>query len=205
VLTVRADVALVIKDPEAYISDGGATEQVVSYFQTLVQRLKLFSEAEATVASLLRNVQEIPLGGLGGLNPDKLDRAAEKASRLAATAQALQATLGDRDKGPFEGGMKFEILGQKVQINIGEGDKKVTQAELATAANELDGALRECEETVDDWQADLDASRAELPHLKGRILGWLTLAAFAVTAVCAWVGLSQIHLCGRAWKWCRGR
>ena len=52
---------------------------------------------------------------------------------------------------------------------------------------------------------DVDAARAELPRLKARILGWLTLLAVAVTVVCTWVGVSKISLFAHGWKWCFGR
>jgi hypothetical protein len=56
---------------------------------------------------------------------------------------------------------------------------------------------------VEDWQSDLDGAREELARVQAEALGWLTLGAVAVSALCAWVGVSQISLFAYAWGWCR--
>ncbi len=177
--TVHADVALVVQYPDDLDPGTGRNQLVVGYFRTVVQRLRSFSVAEATASSLLRSLQGLPLAEPGRIDPDKLDRAAERASQLAATLEKVQATLGD-------------------------GDKEVTADEVVGAAKELDRSLQQCEATIDDWQADLDAIRAEVPQLQARILGWLTATAIAVTVVCGWVGVSQISLFAHGWRWCWG-
>lgn len=177
VKTVHADVDLVVRSPEALEAGGDKNRLVVAYFRTVVQRLKAFSVAETTAASLLRGFQGLPLGE-GGIDPETLDRAARKAEQLSASLEKLQATLG-------------------------EGDYEVPETDVASAARELDQDLRGCDETIDEWQADLGAVRAALPRLQARVRAWLTLAAVAVTAVGAWVAVSQISLFAQGWKWCR--
>lgn len=176
--TVRDDVILVEDLPD----DSEARETKIrlcsEFLRTVIQRLKNFSEAAATVSFLLQSYQELPLGKSSRINPDKLKRAAEQATQLSAEVQKLQAT-------------------------VGEADKQLTDKELVTIAHEMDLVLLSCMETVDDWQAELEASRTELPELKSRILPWLTIAAVAVTIVCVWIGLSQISLFAHAWKWCK--
>lgn len=179
--TVSADVALARKgprEPDDLYAREAWRRQVVGYFQTLIGRLRVFVQAENTVSSLLRGVQDLPLSEAVHINPDKLDRAAEQAKQLSATLEELPARFGSKDR-------------------------EVTETEVVAVANDLARALQRCQETVADWQADLDAGRAELPQFKARVLRWLTLTALAGTGVCVWVGLSQLSLFAHAWRWPR--
>jgi len=63
--------------------------------------------------------------------------------------------------------------------------------------------LQKCQRAVDDWQSDLDGAQQELARIQAEAMGWLTLVAVAVSALCAWVGVSQISLFAHAWGWCR--
>jgi hypothetical protein len=141
-------------------------------------RLATLSDAAVAVSSLLGSFQELAPGQTGPLKPDKLASLAGQASQLSATVQRLQAVVGD-------------------------GDKGATDKEVADASSEVAAVLQRCEQTVDDWQSDLDAARQDLPRVKAEALRWLTLGAVAVSVLCAWVGVSQVSLFAHAWGWCR--
>jgi hypothetical protein len=141
-------------------------------------RLATCSDAAVAVSSLLGSFQEPTPGQAGRIHPDKLDRLAGQASQVSAAMQRLQAAVGD-------------------------GDKGATETEVVDASIEVAAVLQRCQQTVDDWQADLDAAREDLPRVKAEALGWLTLGAVAVSLLCAWVGVSQVSLFAHAWGWCR--
>lgn len=173
----RADVALAT---DASIESNEERDRlVIDFFRTLVQRLRIFSEMEVAAASLLRHLQAMPLGESARANPDRLERAAEMASILSNTVRELQEKLG-------------------------EGAQRVSSAELAGVADRLDDALGRCEKAVDEWQADANAIRADLPPMKVRALQWLTWVSVAVTAVGSLIGVSQVLLFALTWKWFRG-
>jgi hypothetical protein len=125
---------------------------------------------------VLQSFQEAPPDRVA---PDKLERAADQAERASSALQRLQAVLGD-------------------------GDRAATEKDVAAASSEVDLVLQKCQATVDDWQSDLDAANQKLPRLTGDLLGWLTPGAILVTALCAWVAVSQISLSVHAWGWLRG-
>jgi hypothetical protein len=141
-------------------------------------RLAVVADAGVAISSLLQSLQEFQLGQ-GRINPDKLERASDQAAQLSTNLRRLQGVIGD-------------------------GDRAAEQREVAAAAGKVDGVLQECQEMVGDWQSDLNDVHAKMPQLKTEVLGWLTLSAIVVTAVCAWVALSQISLFVHAWKWCWG-
>jgi hypothetical protein len=142
-------------------------------------RMAAFSDAAVAASSLLQSLQEMQPGPNGHLNPEKLEGWADQASTLSAKLQQLQTAVGD-------------------------GDKQVTQKDVAAASKEVDAALQNCQAMVDDWQSNLDSAQDGLPRLKSEILGWLTLIAIAVTVLCAWAGIGQISLFAHGWKWCCG-
>jgi hypothetical protein len=141
-------------------------------------RLVTLSDASVAVASLLRSVQELPLGQARHVDPDKLERATEQASQLSSALQKLQAT-------------------------IGEGDKTAGESEVAAATNGVDLVMQRCQVTLDDWQSDLDAAHDALAYFEAHVSRWLTLATIAGTVLCAWIGVGQISLFVHAWKWLR--
>jgi hypothetical protein len=141
-------------------------------------RLATLSDAAIAVSSLLRSLEEMGVGHSRRINSNDLERTATQVSELSAGLKKLQGTLGERND-------------------------PVTEKEVVAAAKDVDLVLQKCEETAALWQSDLEDARKELPPLRARILSWLLLAAIGMTAVCAWVGLSQLSLFGRGWKWCR--
>jgi hypothetical protein len=152
--------------------------QVGPNIDELGGRLAASSAAAVAVAALLEGLQERPPGAAGHLDPDKLGRAADQASQLSAALRKLQAALGE------------------------DGEEAVGR-EVAAAADRIDGVLQKCQATAEEWQSDLDAARERQARLRARLPGWLLLGALAVTALCAWVGLSQVSLAAQAWKWLR--
>jgi hypothetical protein len=147
--------------------------QVGPHIDDLGGQLATSSAAATAVASLLQSLQELPLGDAGPI----LGRAADQASQLSAALRKLQAA-------------------------IGEGDEAAGR-EVAAAAAEMDRVLQKCQATTEDWQSDLDAARERQARLRARLPGWLVLGAVAVTALGAWVGVSQVSLAAHAWKWLR--
>ena len=139
-------------------------------------RLATGADAATVVASLLQSLQEIPFAESGRINADKLERAENQASHLAAALQKLQAT-------------------------IGEDDKVAVEPDVISASRDVKLVLQRCQTIVDDWGSDLEVIREELPRLKERILGWMTFAAITTTVLCVWVAISQISLFAHAWKW----
>jgi hypothetical protein len=177
--TVRSDIVLVRKQLVDLEAGGEINRFVTGYLRALVRRLNTYSDAAVTVSSLRQSLPALPLGLAGRSNPDQPDQAAERASQVAAAVQNLQELLGPEDR-------------------------ELTKEELVAAANEVERILQKSEETINDWQAELDAARAELPDVEARVREWLTLAAVTVTVACAWVGVSQLSLFAHAWKWCWG-
>ena len=152
--------------------------QVGPKIDALGGRLATSSAAAVAVAALLEGLQELPPGAAGRLDPDRLGRAAGQASQLSAALGKLQAALG-------------------------EGDEEVTGREVAAAADRVGGVLQKCQATAEDWQSDLGAARERQARLQARLSGWLLLGAVAGTALCVWVGVSQVSLAAHAWKWLR--
>ena len=141
-------------------------------------RLATMSDAAVAAASLLRSVQELPLGQASRIDPDKLERATEQASKLSVVLLKLRTT-------------------------IGEGDNTANEREVAAAANDVDLVLQRCQATVDDWQSHLDTAHETLAYFEAHVSGWLTLAMIAGTVLCAWVGVGQVSLFAHARKWFR--
>jgi hypothetical protein len=142
-------------------------------------RLDTFVDVSVALSSLLESLKELPAGESTPINKENVDRTADNAAQLTAVLRKLQATLG-------------------------EDNQSANEREVTAATNEVERVLEKCQAMVDDWQADLESARTELQQLKARILGWILLAAVIVTAVCAWVGVSQISLFSHGWKWLRG-
>jgi hypothetical protein len=92
---------------------------------------------------------------------------------------------------------------QRLQAAVGDGDKEATEREVSDASSEVAAVLQKCQRTVEDRQSDLDAAWDELARVQSEVLRWLTLGAVAVSALCAWVGVSQVSLFAHAWGWCR--
>ena len=187
----RADLATARKDSADL--DGGSEKgrRASRGLRTVIQhqagpnidevggRLATLSDAAVAVSSLLESFQELPTGPRVGVEPDLLKRRAEEARHLSASLRRLDAALDDGDKGP--GGR-----------------------EAVAATSEVDLVLQKCQETVADWQSDLDAVREDLSHLKTEVLGWLWPAAVAVTFLVGWMGVGQVSLFAHALQWCRG-
>jgi hypothetical protein len=141
-------------------------------------RLATCADVAVAVSSLLGSYQEVTPGQAGRIQPDRLERLAGQASQFSAALQRLQAAVGD-------------------------GDREATEKEVVNASSEVAAVLQKCQRTVDGWQSDLDGAREELSRVRAEALGWLTLVAVAVSALCAWVGVSQVSLFAHAWGWCR--
>ena len=164
--------------PAAGVLRRSLREDVLPKMNDLGGRLATCSDVAVAVSSLLGSFQELAPGQTGRIRPDKLESLAGQASQVSAALQRFQATVGD-------------------------GDKEATAKEVADASSEVEAVLKKCQRTVDDWQSDLDGAREELARVQAQALRWLTLGAVAVSALCAWVGLSQISLFAHAWGWCR--
>jgi hypothetical protein len=156
----------------------GLVKQVAPGLNELGGRLAISSDAAVVVTSLLQSLQELPLSQTGRIDAERLQGLTRESSRLSASLQKLEAL-------------------------VGEGDGTVAE-ETATAGRDVDRVLRKCQTTVADWQSDLESARKELPLVEAEVPRWMTLLAIVVTAVCAWVALSQISLAAHALKWCRG-
>jgi hypothetical protein len=141
-------------------------------------RLAALSDAAVAVSSLLESFEELPASQTGRIKAGQLDHWADQAQRLSATFRRLEAA-------------------------VGEGDKEASRQEVVKAAGEVDSVLQRCQATAEEWQADLDAAREELPHVKGEILGWLKAAVVAVTVLSVWMAVGQICLFARGLQWCR--
>jgi hypothetical protein len=155
-------------------------KQVGPNIDDLGGRLATLSDAAVAVSSLLQSAQELTPGRTGRINPDQLERLGDEAQQLSASLRRLQAVVGD-------------------------GEKEAGGREVAAAATAVDLVLQRCQAKVDDWQSDLDGAREELQRLKAEVMGWLTLAAVAVTLLCVWVELGQVSLFAHGLKWCGGR
>jgi hypothetical protein len=153
-------------------------ERVGANLNDLEGRLMTGADAAAAIASLLQSMQELPMGRPARLDPDSLERATNQASQLAASLHKLQTALG-------------------------EDDQIAVAPEVAAASRDVSRVLERCQTIANDWQADLDDVREQSAQLKQHILGWLTVAAILLTAVCAWAAVSQLSLCAHAWKWMR--
>lgn len=185
--TARADVNRVRNESANLASDPDKKRQATVLRKLVHQRvgpdigdlggrLATASDAAVAVVSLLQTFQELSIGQTERIDSDKLEGAANRMSQLTAALQKLETSVDENDNVP-------------------------RQESVAAAANGVDLALQRCQTTVDAWQSGLDAARQQLHRLKAQILGWLTLAAIAVTVLFAWLGLSQISLFVHAWKW----
>jgi len=190
VAKARADVANVGQESADLGSGGEKGRRASRAIRTLIQqragpdidelggRLATLSDVSVAVSSLLESFQELPAARSLRVEPDQLQRRAEEARQLSATLRRLEAAVGD-------------------------GDKETGSREVAAATSQMDLVLQNCQAAVDDWQSNLDAAREDLARVKGKILGWLTCAAVAVTLLCLWVGAGQVSLFARALWWCR--
>jgi hypothetical protein len=143
-------------------------------------RLATLSDSAAAVSSLLETVQEVPLARAPRIDPDQLKQRADEAQRLSSALRRLEVAVGD-------------------------GDSASGKQEVVEATGKVDLALQKCQDTVEAWQSGLDAVGDDLARARAKILGWLTLAAVAVTVLCSWVGAGQVSLFAHALRWCRGR
>jgi hypothetical protein len=187
----RADVANVSKESGDLGAKGEKGRRASRAVRALIQqqagpniddvggRLATLSDAAAAVSSLLQSFQELPLGERLRLEPEALQQRADDARQLSATLRRLEASVGD-------------------------GDNEVSGQEVAAATSQVDVILRRCEEAVRNWQSDVEAAREGVARVKARVLGWLTWAAIALTALLAWVGLGQVSLFAHALRWCKG-
>jgi hypothetical protein len=153
-------------------------QQLGPNIDDLSGRLAIGSDTAIAIGSLLQSLQESPVGHSGRIDPAKLEQMTNQASRLVAAFQKLQAAMGD-------------------------DDQAAVKQDVISATGDVTSLLQQCETRVDEWQSELQAAGAELPVLKERILGWLTIAAVAVTVVLAWGGVSQVSLATHAWTWLR--
>jgi hypothetical protein len=153
-------------------------QDVLPGMNDLGGRLTTCSDVAVAVSSLLGCFQELAPGQAGRIQPDRLESLAGQASQVSAALQRLQAAVGD-------------------------GGKEASEKEVADASSEVAAVLQKCQRTVDDWQSDLDGAREGLARVQAQALRWLTLGAVAVSALCAWLGVSQISLFAHAWGWCR--
>jgi hypothetical protein len=153
-------------------------QDVLPGMNDLGGRLATCSDVAVAVSSLLGSFEELTPGPAGRIRPDRLESLAGQASHVSAALQRLQAAVGERDK-------------------------EATEREVADASSEMAAVLQKCQRAVDGWQSDLDGAREELARVQAQALRWLTLGAVAVSALCAWLGVSQVSLFAHAWGWCR--
>ncbi len=153
-------------------------QDVLPEMNDLGGRLATCSDVAVAVSSLLGSFQELTPGPAGRIHPDKFERLAGQASQLSAAMQRLQAAVGDEDR-------------------------QATEKEVRDASSEVEAVLQKCQGAVDGWQSDLDGARDELARVKDEVLGWLTFVVVALSALCAWLGVSQVSLFAHAWGWCR--
>jgi hypothetical protein len=139
-------------------------------------RLATLSDTAVAVSSLLKSFQEVSSERSLHVNPDQLKHRAEEAQHLSATLRRLEVVVGD-------------------------GDKETSGQEVVATTNAVDRVLERCQTTVDDWQSELDAVRADLEPVKTQTLRWLLIGAIAMTVLLVWVAAGQISLFGRAVAW----
>jgi hypothetical protein len=188
----RADVANVGKESSGLTGVGNKSRRAARTIRALIQqqagpdmddlggRLATLSDSAVAVSSLLESFQEVPLARAPRIDSDQLKRRADEAQRLSSILRRLEVAVGD-------------------------GDTETGRQDVAAATGEVDLFLQKCQDTVDAWQSNLEATRDDLAHAKAKLPGWLTCAAIAVTVLCLWVGADQISLFARALRWCRGR
>jgi hypothetical protein len=142
-------------------------------------RLATFADAATVVSSLLGSFQELASDRILPIQPDNLERATNEAVQLSAALRKFQGVVGD-------------------------GDKATSLKVYAAAQSEVDLVLGRCQDTVSNWQSDLDSAREDLSTVKTKVLDWLTPAAIAMTLVCLWLAVSQISVFEHARSWVRG-
>ena len=154
-------------------------QQVGPNLNDLSGRLATLSDASVAVSALLQSFREVTASQSGRIKPDQLERWAEEVQQLSGKLRRLEAVVGN-------------------------GEKAATSKEVAAATSEVDLILQKCQARMNVWQADLEAAREELRHVKADILGWLTPAAIVGTLLGLWVAAGQISLFAHALRWCRG-
>jgi len=187
----RANVAKVRKE-SSDLGDGRAkSSRVARSLRTLIQqqvgpdledvsgRLATLSDATVAVSSVLKSFQELRPNRDRHIRPDQLEGWVDGVQQLSATLRRLENLVGD-------------------------GNKEASGQEVAAATSEVDVALQRCLARVEDWQSDVDAARKGMQQVTAQVLGWLTLAAIAVTLMLGWVAIGQISLFAHALRWCRG-
>jgi hypothetical protein len=187
----RGDVAKVRNESAGLGNDRVKSSRESRTLRTLIQqqigpgiedlggRMATLADTAAAVASVLQSFQDLPANRTGRIPPDQWERWTDEVQRLSATLRRLEGVVGNENK---------ETNGQ----------------EVAGATSEVDLALQRCQAKVDDWQAYVDAASADVPRVKAEVLGWLTLAAIAVTLVLGWMAVGQFSLCAHVLRWCRG-
>jgi methyl-accepting chemotaxis protein len=141
-------------------------------------RLDMLADAAAVASSLLQTIQEVaPQRGVP-IDADQLKQRSGEAQRVSVLMRRLGTVLDDGSQQP----------------NADEVTETTSQVELV---------LQKCQETVDQWQEQIDSIREDLASITRKTITWLTFAAVVVTAIFAWIGLGQICLFARGLRWLR--
>jgi hypothetical protein len=141
-------------------------------------RLDMLADAAAVASSVLQTVREVaPVRGVP-IDADQLKQRSGEAKRVSVLLHRLENALEDENN----------------QTSSDDVKDTVSQVELV---------LQKCQETVDQWQEQIDSIREDLANITRKTIAWLTFAAVATTAVFAWIGLGQICLFARGLRWLR--
>jgi hypothetical protein len=137
-------------------------------------KLHTVAEAAVVVNSVLEDVGNFPL--LPGLGVD-IDRLAEMNNRLA-------------DVGPAAW-----------ELSRLFGESELTADAAGAQLSRIEQVLQRMQELIAEYESRLTQLRQRIKDLKAHTLPWITPVSILISAVCAWIALSQISLMSHAWSW----
>jgi hypothetical protein len=141
-------------------------------------RLDTLADAAAVASSLLQTVREVaPVRGIP-IDADQLRQRSGDAQRASVVLHRLENVLDDENQQP-------------------------NSDDITNATSQVELALQKCQETVNQWQEQIDSIREDLANITRKTIAWLAFAAVATTAIFAWIGLGQICLFARGLRWLR--
>jgi hypothetical protein len=139
------------------------------------QTLSSVQELAVVANTVLDNLNEVPLVSVSRLDADRLEQASSQLTALASNSQQLSALLSDTN----EGTNKAQEVSDKASA-------------IAQVLTDLQSLMNEYMPLVEKVQADVSEARA-------RLVGWIEWGSIIITAVLAWLALSQLSMLCHGW------
>lgn len=176
---IRSQVAFLEKGSNEFNRGWEWNNSVRGYLRVVIQRMDLFIHAAQAATLAQRGIRESPIGQFVGLEFKDTNRITTQATEWSA---------------------KLKILRVNINKEISNSDDE--EKELISSAKELNYILKQSDNMIGSWQADIHTVREELPDVKSRIRSSIMQVTIFITVAAFLLGLGQICLFRCGWRWC---